>query len=282
MQQPLFVLCPVQTFSSVVCAMLDMHPQMYGLPAVNLFVADDVGGLLEGLDAQPHALDGLLRVLAQLNEGEQSDDTVAAARDWLEQRRQWPTARVHEHIVHDVEPQIVVDRSPRLPRRAANLERAYAAYPEASFLHLTRHPRSSAHAPDETASADTGDPNGTWLEAHQNIVDFCDRLPLGQGMRLKAEDFIAHPDLYLPQICEWMDIDADPQAIDAMKHPERSLYARPGPAAAPLGYHPDFLANPALDAELVRSLTPDAGLEDPGDPELSQPALKLARLFGYS
>ena len=41
---PVFVLAPVRSFTSVVCAMIGQHPQMYGLPETNLLCHATVGG----------------------------------------------------------------------------------------------------------------------------------------------------------------------------------------------------------------------------------------------
>src|SRR5215471_9146479 len=77
---PLFILAPPRSFTSVVCAMLGQHPQMYGLPELHLFAAETVRDrtrLAEQKDFNIHH--GLLRVIAQLYFGEQSEVTVRAA-----------------------------------------------------------------------------------------------------------------------------------------------------------------------------------------------------------
>ena len=44
--------------------MLGQHPQCYGLPELNLFLADDLGGLMRWSLIAPFLRDGLLRTLA--------------------------------------------------------------------------------------------------------------------------------------------------------------------------------------------------------------------------
>lgn len=39
MLEPLFILAPPRSFTSVVCAMIGQHPDMCGLPEVNLAIA---------------------------------------------------------------------------------------------------------------------------------------------------------------------------------------------------------------------------------------------------
>ena len=67
MTEPLFILCPLRSYSSLVCMMLGQHPEMYGLLELNLFLEDSLGDLVRRHQSQrPHAIHGLLRTLAQL------------------------------------------------------------------------------------------------------------------------------------------------------------------------------------------------------------------------
>jgi hypothetical protein len=292
MAAPLFILCPMRSFSSVVCAMIGQHPQAYGLPEVNLFIAQTVGELLGIHAPRPHGMHGLLRTLAQLEYGEQSDDSVAAARDWLEARTEWTTKQVFDHILAAVDPRIAVDKTPRTVLRPEYLERAYAMYPNASFLHLTRHPRSTGKSLINnlkrnaewggTFNADRVDPQGIWLKAHTNITHFAATLPEGQCLRLKGEDLLSDPMLYLPQIAEWLGIDTSAEAIDAMLHPEQSPYACYGPEAAKFGNDPEFLEKPAFRSSRVHEPPLAGTLEWAPDREFDKPTVKLARELGYA
>ena len=44
MNHPLLILASSRSFTSVICAALGQHPQMYGLPELHLFVADTLAG----------------------------------------------------------------------------------------------------------------------------------------------------------------------------------------------------------------------------------------------
>ena len=83
-----------------------------------------------------------------------------------------------------------------------------------------------------------------WHHMHTNILRFTSTLPLGQSLRVKGEDILSEPDLYLPQIAEWLGIRTDREAIEAMKHPENSPYARVGPEIARGGNDPKFMRSP--------------------------------------
>jgi hypothetical protein len=56
-----------------------------------------------------------------------------------------------------------------------------------------------------------------WHHMHTNILRFTSILSLGQSLRVKGEDILSEPDLYLPQIAEWLGIRTDREAIEAME-----------------------------------------------------------------
>lgn len=292
MPAPLLILCPMRSFSSVVCAMLGQHPQAYGLPEVNLFIADTVGELMRLHAPRPHGMHGLLRTLAQIDHGEQTDASASEARAWLEARRDWSTQQVFDHILEAVAPRVAVDKTPRTVLRPEYLERAYSMYPDASFLHLTRHPRSTGKSLlnnlkrnaewGGTFKADQVDPERIWLRAHTHITQFAATLPEGQCLRIKGEDLLSAPASYLPQIAEWLGLDTSAAALDAMMHPERSPFACYGPEQAKLGNDPEFLEKPEFRASRVHEPALAGALDWAPDREFDKPTIKLARELGYA
>ncbi len=297
MPEPLFILCPPRSFSSIVCGIIGQHPQCYGLPEVNLFLGDDLGGVWNGhaVFMRSFGRDGLLRALAQLHEGEQTPDSITRAHEWILQHSNWPIKTVFEHLQELVAPKILVDKSPSTVFRRDFLARALRNFPTANYLHLIRHPRGTAEsvmslrATHEQVNRFVGDspnmdPERTWRTTHDMIVAMTEDLPLGQCMRLKGEELLAHLDIFLPQICEWLGIRQDAEAIEAMMHPEASPYASPGPRGATRGNDPNFLENPKLDRErLARMREPTLSGELSWRPgEFFQPGTnKLAKQLGY-
>jgi hypothetical protein len=301
--------------------MIGQHPECYGLPELALFLGDTLGeswsafpsvrrALLDGRSAsQPAAdgrtprsvmarvlgRDGLLRALAQLHEGVQTDESVLRANKWILQHLDWPVHRVFDHIQQLVGNRILVEKSPVFTRERSYLERMLRVFPNARILHLVRHPRGMAESLINIRSSHKGvslaggnsparDPESVWRTTHEVIMTITEALPLGQCMRLKGEALLSELDNYLPQICEWLGIRADRDAIDAMKHPENSPYAKPGPRNAPLGNDRNYLENPALDRErLAKIREPRLAGElswRPGE-TFSPEMLRLARQFGY-
>ena len=138
----------------------------------------------------------------------------------------------------------------------------------------------------EVENANTGarDPEKIWMATHELIVAVTDDLPIGQCMRIKGEALLSDLESYLPQICEWLEIRTDKEAINSMMHPEDSPYASEGPPGAPRGNDPNFLTHPAIDSARLAKLsepTLDGELDwRPG--ELFTPETrKLAKQLGY-
>src|SRR5215470_7660537 len=86
MPDPVIILAPPRSFTSVVCGMLGQHPQMYGLPEVNLFVAETMRERQELIARPKFSTHGLLRVVAQLFVGTQTIQTIILAQRWVEIR----------------------------------------------------------------------------------------------------------------------------------------------------------------------------------------------------
>ena len=269
--------------------MLGQHPEAYGLPELNLFVADKVAGLIRKNEARDHAMHGLLRLLAQLHSNEQTATGVDEARQWLEAKSDWSTAELFTYIREQIDPLMAVEKSSRTALQFASLERAFNAAPEASFLHLTRHPRASGLAMLESLDKDIAlarsgrqvDPETLWSRAHENINEFTAGLALAQCMRIRVEDLFEQPEFYLEQIVEWLELDTSPTAIQSMLHPEKSEFACYGPDNANLGADPDFLDAPELAGVSLAAYELAGPLEWSPESEFSAETQKLAKEMGY-
>lgn len=284
-----FILCTMRSYSSLLAAMIGQHPDLYGLPEVNLAARDTVGGVMEFYARRPHGLHGLIRVVAELEFGGQDDETVAAAKDWLEARRDWPSSEMLGWIEAKVAPRRIVDKSPVVVRSVEMMRRLHAMRPEASFLHVVRQPAAVCRSIDRfhaeidaemgTTLAARVDAETVWQRCNDTILAFRAGLPAGYGLMLQGELFLAEFETYAPQICDWLDIRADADALDAMRHPERSPYAALGPAAARYGNDPNFLKNPVFAPRPIE-IAPTAAGRD-GRPFTAR-TQKLARQFGYA
>ncbi len=292
---PVFVLAPARSNSSVVTAMLGEHPELCGFPELALFRKDTVDELLTDPPgwkgpATGLRLAGCFRALAEHHDGDQTPETVEAAAQWVEARRSWTVADLLDHLLGLATPRIGLEKSPENSSREEYLVRLSAAYPRARFLHLTRHPVPSV-ASMHRAWSDKGywrvPPElfhhfclGVWYYQHARIHRFIASLPPDRGLRVRSEDVLNDPAPALRRICRWIGIESGPEVLEAMRHPERSPYARTGPKGALGGWDAGFMRDPVLrTAEVPTSF--DSPAEWILEPWLQLASFELASRFGY-
>jgi hypothetical protein len=300
MVAPLFILAPPRSFTSVTCAMLGQHPQMYGLPEMSLFTTEGMQEWWVNFHrARSWPAHGVLRAVAQLYFDEQTERTIELARWWLWRRLGHSTGTVFRELAGKVHPLILVHKSPGTSFRFERLRRLHRAFPEAKFLHLVRHPRAHGESTItiitergyaagidpvlvESWLSAGGDPQHTWYSNNTRISKFLKPLPEEQKLRLRGEDLLADPDRHLKEIADWLGLRTDDEAIEQMKHPERSPFACFGPPNASLGGNRHFLEQPALRRVQARPEGLDGPLPWRSDGAEFSPRVKqLAREFGY-
>jgi hypothetical protein len=299
---PLFILAPGRSYTSLISAMLGQHPQMYGVLELNLNTFDTMDeywmkyGRRRGLNSS-----GLLRTVAQIVFGEQNEDTIIGARRWLRRHLDWPTARLHETLLEAVAPKRVVEKCPASVRNESEVLRLFEAFPNAKFLHLVRHPRGTCNSfvqtpwalkmlimvfPDRadfSTDPPTIDTQTLWYETHLRISNFTEYLPPSQTKRILGESFLADPDRHLRDIAAWLGVRDDDAAIEEMMHPERSPYACLGPRNALGGADIGFLRSPTLRPFTMKAESLDGPLPWRTDGGGFIPEVKeLARYFGYN
>ncbi|ADM09546.1 hypothetical protein PB2503_07444 [Parvularcula bermudensis HTCC2503] len=304
---PLFILAPPRSFTSVVNGVIGQHPEIMGMPELNVFQAEMIeefwtGRRPDGGARSPfwHIMrhDGILRAVAQLYAGEQTIDSIEMAKRWLTVRFDKSAGEVYRELCEKVSPRILLDKSPAYARRRDYLDRIIKAFPDARFIHLIRHPR------DQCASilkADGGeliaffmgavaktdgqyfiDPQTQWRDAHRVIIEFLLTLPRKQWMRIKGEDFMNDIEGGAIEICEWLGISTAPEALEAMRHPENSPFASIGPANARLGNDPNYLNSPALRPTKIKTSNYSDPLKwRPDGGGFEEDVKKLASYFGY-
>jgi len=305
---PLFILAPPRSFTSVICGMIGQHPQMYGLPEVNLFAADDYEGLGRLYRMRPGFRHGLLRAVAELGLDGQTDENIDVARKWLDEHHNATTADLYRDLVEWASPRRLVDKSPIYVYSPETLQRMSAAFPDACFIHLTRHPRATCESIHKLRGvvaegldkmqvgekarkliksrydriAQVEDPDSMWLKPHIRIMEFLEGLPDSQQMRIKGEDYMSDPATYLKRIAEWLGISTDNVSIEAMKHPENSPFACYGPPSAKFGNDPSYLENPGFREYKPRQDSLEGVMEWDADVTFSEDLMQCAMYFGYS
>ena len=296
---PVFLVAPPRSFTSVLTSMLGQHPDLYALPETNLFITRELRQwCLAFRGTERLGGQGLLRAVAEVVFGAQTTRTVTLAREWLHRRLDWPCAAIFAALSARLLPSRVVEKSPWTASRPEYLRYMFACHPNASFLHIVRHPsthgasmlRLFADIGIPAAQIDSwldrgGDPQRSWWEAHTNILEVLAEVPSSQQLRLQGENALANIDGTLRHVCCWLGVTAEPTIISAMKHPEHSPFAAPGPPGATLGNDPGFLADPILRVRPTPAEPPpslDAILPWDNRRGLEPEVRQLARDFGYS
>jgi len=293
---PVFLLAPIRSFSTVCLALLAGHPELYGFPEMLLFSTPDVRGLLNEQARRPEVprpwirsrLTGVLRAVAELHEQSQRPDAIARAESWLAQRADWPTVRLMDHLLDLAQPRTGLEKSPDSTHSDQTLDACISAYPNARFIHLTRHPvttQRSMHRHLRYLWAD--DPQGmfvrsasVWYLTHLRIAKRLAALPPEKSQRVRAEDLLGEPDVWLRRICEWLGLARDADVIARMRHTESWRFAGTGASGSLGGGDPKFMHSPKL-----RPITEPGPVEFPPGwglhPELTRRMTRLAMFLGY-
>ena len=278
--------------------MIGRHPQLYSFPDLNLFIADRVDTLM-ALDAEAcdaplmgTYLGGAVRTIAEVYFSDQGSAALAKARAWLQAHREDTTQMLMDSLLARIHPRTGVEKSARTGMSRTSMERARGFYPDARFVHLTRHPITAiesmrnchqpfkAHAVSAwTESSILSYCGRVWLHTQRSILRFTSTLAPGQSMRVRSESILRDPDEHLPRVLSWLGLPQWAGEVDLMKHPEFSPYARKLD-----GIRDDsdssFLLQPSL-----RAIPDDPPLEFPTAWGVSQPlaaeVVEMAAALGY-
>jgi hypothetical protein len=297
-RDPVFLLAPARSYTTVSIALLAGHPELYGLPETGLFSRKTVGEIL-ALSAGPvsesggrrHTLMGLERALAQLHDGTQDQAALDRALNWVVQRPEMSTADVMKHLLRLIYPRIGVEKSPDTVASARALSWCMRAFPGARYLHLTRHPVGTQRSmirlynqylfPAEITPAERARLCVlAWHTSHLRILQALEAVPRRRWLRVRAEDLIGDPRTWLPQVLDWLDLRYDEAIIDGMLDTRRWEFARWHGHIGFGGADPCFLADPALRP----AQPPGPDLIDPAwqiSEDIAAKVITLARYLGY-
>lgn len=281
---PIFVLAPPRSFTSVFCGALGQHPELFGVPELNLFQIENMQDFQTGPSEMPKAAqliwrlrgrEGLLRTVAQLYSGEQTIDSIEMAERWTRVRADRSTRDVYHEVCNKILPLRLMDKSPAYTSKSLFLDRIIGTFPNARFIHLIRHPRGQCesvmrmrgfpiwtffqNAIDRSVHPPVVDPQILWHDMHVRILRFLDRVPRDQWLRVQGEAFMSNVDGVLKGVCGWLGVSTSKDAIHSMKHPENSFFAHVGPPNALYGNDPNYLKSPELRPYIAK----DQSLEGP-------------------
>lgn len=275
------------------------HPQVYATPELHLFLADDVGGLLDafriGQGEQAH---GLLHTLAEVEFGNRSDAAIAAAWNWLERHRSLPTPDFVQWLAQRVAPRRLVVPDSGSVLRPQDLDRLGSGAPPCRVLHLVRHPwwqgasmaawaRGRLFVPpdfkDHGFHPAQVDPQIPWLRCNRNIAAMLSDGAAEPGCRLRIEDVQADPVAALQPVLDTLGLRSDVEALDLMTRPSTWTFAPLASSVAPIDLDgdaveiPDPTVIPGTAGNLLDQAVPWLAGGGRFDPQVQ----RLAREFGY-
>jgi hypothetical protein len=302
MAQPLFLLAPPRSYTSLINAMIGQHPQAFGLPELCLFNVATLKDLWirtsDEISDDSKTRQGLLRAVAEIYAGEQTSATIAMASHWAAARQERSTAAIYQELVAKIDPLIPVEKSPAYTISLKRMQAMRRAFPGARFLHLVRHPVGQCksvmsmndgafalyvNSIEFLADRAIIEPQFAWHDQNINILNFLDEVPPELQLRIRGEDIMNAPEEYLKRICIWLGIRDDTEAIDEMMHPERSPFACFGPINALFGNDPNFLRGPTFRPHKVKIPPLDKPVPWRDDNKGLYPeVVALAREFGYT
>lgn len=293
MREPLMIMCPGRSFSSVVCSVVGQHPDAVGLPEVNLFTHDTVGQLLDSdvpFVGIPGVSTGLRRAVSELKFGEQTDESIIEVDKWLRTKRDWTGGRMFKELIKMADGRMLVEKSPT-NTRGSSAKRILDTFPNAFYFHIARHPRATcrsqikAHTSrKESKMMKEYDNQNYWRERHELAVTVSRHVEPWQYMYLHGEWFFEEPELWLKQICEWVGLSTDADAIDQMMKPELSPFAVEGPSSARYGNNRGFIENPHLRVGKIKEENLDDPLEwvTQREEHFEQNVRSMAHYLGYA
>ncbi len=262
MNEPIFLLSPPRSFSSVVSSIIGQHPQLYCFPELHLLWRDDVEQVLSSksnLKQSRFAPSGLLRAIAQIHEQVQNSASCSRAWMWLANHQSLTSKQLFNYLCEAHAPKTCIEKSPGNTRSVDRMLRLYKYYPNAKFIHLTRSVVGSSKSLKEFfehRDTNQGERKSLrhpivkenyalmWYAMHRSILKFRSIVPPANFLTVKGESILSEPKVVLPQICQWLGVSDDSASVEEMLKPEQSPYAFFGPRMAPCGNDPKFITNP--------------------------------------
>jgi hypothetical protein len=261
---PVFLLAPARSCSTVALALLAGHPDIYGFPEMLLFTADTIAELIADQPPPPWARSrpawviryrrsGILRAVADLLEGSQDSAAIVRARRWLNERSTWSPMRLMNHLLALARPRIGLEKSPETVASDRALDACLRNYPGARYIHLTRHPVATQRSMQQhwrsfypSQKALIAAAASSWYLGHSRIARKLAPLPADQWIRVRAEDVVGAPEVWLPRILDWLELPSGQHLISQMTHTENWRFAGTGSSGDLFGGDPKFMRSPVL------------------------------------
>lgn len=271
MREPIFILSPPRSFSSLISSILGQHPELHAFPELQVFGQESLFDMISKNQVNLHRLaaPGAIRAIAEVHEHKQTNESCARAWQWIMKNRKMTPTSFFNYLRSRIDPVVAIEKSPLYSLKTETLRQIIRAYPNARYIHLTRSVvgnqkslREYLASKDEilnrvkTLRFDAGSfarfyPSTVWYLSHHNILSVMPTINRDRYIRVKGEDILASPLKVLTQLADWLQIDASEGSIQAMLRPHESPYANVGPRIAQGGNDNKFMQQPVLRAKKI-------------------------------
>lgn len=321
-QTPVIILASRGSQGSYLASLLGAHPDLYAAPHINLLPFEFGWQYLTYCtlprDTNAH---GLLRMVAQALIGEQTMQSIQAARRWMNVRRHRKTIDIYHELGSLVAPQRLVDYSPLYAQNLDAMRRATAAFPDALVIHLTSNPKSQAEAlvpaiwqtvlSSQEYWGDRGpshpcmdsyelgeqfidwsvhppvlDPQFAWYRTQNAARQLFEELPDSRCLRMTSEQLMTDPKAVLKTVLPRLGVSHSAKTMTQMLKDDDCMFSKPGPFGTVVGVDYEMLGKSVRDMTgqggAENPIDPDAPLTWRGDNDVFQPqVIDLARELGY-
>ena len=297
--EPVFLVSSPCSRSTLLCSMLARNPGIFASPGLNILIKPMVEDFLNYCVGRPRIAHGLLRTIAQLYSGEQTLDSIEMARRWIVRRSSASSERVVRELCRKIAPARLIDRCLLYAKDMDLLRQIHQSFPDALFLHLSRHPLEQGIAMlqsiegvlelfedesvDHRARHHVIDPQYAWFETQATIMEFSDALVPDQYYHVRAEDLVTRPEHTLRRLCAWLRLPFTPKLCEKMCHHANWPFAGPGPYNAHGGtdWEPPLAQLAGLQFAVSAPSSLDEALPWRSKTGLAEPVKVLAHHLGY-
>lgn len=320
---PVLILASRGSQGSFLASLLGAHPALVAAPHLNLLPFEECWQYLTYCTVPRDTnLHGTLRFIAQQLLGEQTMQSVQAARRWMNIRREAPIEQVYAEIANLVAPGRLVDYSPLHAQNLEVMRRVTGKLPEAPVIHLVANPKTQAEtlcpAVWQTINRSLGfwsewganhpcmdpyeigeqlvdwsthppvfDPQFAWYRTQNAARQLFCELPEERAIRVSAEDLLGDPAAVLQTVLPRLGLECDAGIIRTMLGDQDTCFTRPGPFASALGVDYEMVGKSVADvagrALPTQVIDRQAPLVWRGDADVFMPeVVDLAAEFGYA
>jgi len=207
-----FILSSPRSGSTLLRVMLAGHPDLFCPPELHLLPFEQMKSRSQIL-GDSYLDEGLTRsIMAVL--GIEAIQAERLVEEWS--NKKLPIEDVYAYIQKEIDPKILVDKSPSYAINFEVLDRAEIMFDNPKYILITRHPLSVMESIqrnrfDKLLGIETKNPlrmaENLWATMNANALDFFDKLHKSRFHILKFEALVSEPESEISAVCDFLGVD---------------------------------------------------------------------------